>query len=308
MNVRPRQSPPPCVAVTGGGGFIGRHVLAELDRRDICASVILRPGAAIPPQAQNHLVVHADFSQDCAKAASEMFAASGHPDVLIHLAWDGLPNYRSLHHFEQEVPLHYRWLKGLVGAGLRQVLVTGTCFEYGDQSGSLREDMPAEPSNPYGFAKDQLRRELTYLQSTRAFGLSWARLFYMHGEGQSANSLLPLLRAAVARGDSEFPMSGGEQLRDYLPVAEVAQSLVGLALRTVEDAGADSAGAGHGIVNVCSGAPVSVRRLVEGWIAENDWKIRPRLGHFPYPDYEPMAFWGDAYKLRRCLADGGVSR
>jgi len=302
VTTRPKMTPR--VAVTGAGGFIGRHVLAELGQRDLRGTVILRQGSAAPPQASGHSVVHADFSQAGDEPAAETFAAAGRPDVLIHLAWGGLPNYRSLHHFEQEVPLHYRWIKGWVGAGLQQVLVTGTCFEYGDQNGPLHEALPAQPSNPYGFAKDQLRRQLTYLQASHVFGLTWARLFYIFGEGQSANSLWPLLRAAVARGDAEFPMSGGEQLRDYLPVAEVARRIVDLALGALPDSGTTGTGAGHGIVNICSGEPVSVRRLVEGWIADSGWTIRPKLGHYPYPDYEPMAFWGDADKLRRCLGDG----
>jgi len=54
-------------------------------------------------------------------------------------------------------------------------------------------------------------------------------------------------------------------------------------------------------VNVCSGRPVSVRRLVEGWIRDNGWTIDLNLGHYPYPDYEPMAFWGERRKLDRIL-------
>ena len=222
------------------------------------------------------------------------------PDVLIHLAWGGLPNYKSLHHFEQELPAHYRFLKAMVAAGLRHLVVSGTCFEYGMQSGPLHEDLPAVPSNPYGLAKDTLRRQLQYLQldrqqSGQPFALTWARLFYLHGEGQAPNSLLPLLQRAVARGDATFPMSGGEQLRDYLSATEVAQHLVALAL----------GGSDHGVVNLCSGRPTSVRALVEGWIAASGWSITPALGHFPYPDHEPMAFWGDRRKLDRCL--GAVS-
>jgi dTDP-6-deoxy-L-talose 4-dehydrogenase (NAD+) len=52
---------------------------------------------------------------------------------------------------------------------------------------------------------------------------------------------------------------------------------------------------------VCSGEPISVRKLVEGWIKDNGWSIGLDLGHYPYPDYEPMAFWGDRQKLDRCL-------
>ena len=92
-----------------------------------------------------------------------------------------------------------------------------------------------------------------------------------------------MLKVAVAAGHKEFPMSGGEQLRDYLPVSEVARQLVDLALNPADP----------GPVNLCSGRPVSVRRLVEGWIDQNGWKIEPKYGELPYPDYEPMAFWGD---------------
>ena len=51
-----------------------------------------------------------------------------------------------------------------------------------------------------------------------------------------------------------------------------------------------------------SGKPISVRKLVEGWINENHWNINLNLGHYPYPDYEPLAFWGDRGKLDSFLA------
>ena len=269
------------IAVTGATGFIGRHVLTELARHDVEVIAISRhatPGAG-------------GVQLDIRAAADDVFEQIGRPDALIHLAWGGLPNYRSLHHFEQELPAQYRFLSNLIAAGLNNLVVVGTCFEYGMQSGPLSEELPARPDNPYGYAKDSLRRQLEYLRAARPFNLTWARLFYLHGEGQAASSLLPLLRQAVARGDSVFNMSGGEQLRDYLPVSEVARCLVALALKQADP----------GVVNLCSGRPISVRRLVEGWIAENNWSIELNLGHYPYPDYEPMAFWGDRRKLDTLL-------
>jgi dTDP-6-deoxy-L-talose 4-dehydrogenase (NAD+) len=160
------------------------------------------------------------------------------------------------------------------------------------QSGPLSESLPAVPNNPYGFAKDSLRRQLEYLQQFSSFSLIWTRLFYLYGEGQSSNSLLPQLMKAVKRGDPVFGMSGGEQLRDFLPIAEVAKYLVCLAMTACN----------IGVVNVCSGKPTSVRRLVEGWIKENGWTIELGLGQYEYPEYEPMAFWGDRKKLDQCLA------
>jgi dTDP-6-deoxy-L-talose 4-dehydrogenase (NAD+) len=273
------------IAVTGATGFIGRHVLTELARHGVEVTAITRNAAALPCANVVQLDIQA--------APSDAFDLIGRPDALIHLAWGGLPNYRSLHHFEQELPTHYRFLKNLVASGLRNLVVVGTCFEFGMQSGPLSETMEARPDNPYGYAKDSLRRQLEYLRAAHPFNLTWARLFYLYGEGQAESSLLPLLSKAVARGELSFDMSGGEQLRDYLPVAEVARSLVALALKQADP----------GVVNICSGQPISVRKLVEGWIAENGWSIELNLGRYPYPDYEPMAFWGDRRKLNTLLEE-----
>jgi dTDP-6-deoxy-L-talose 4-dehydrogenase (NAD+) len=268
------------VAVTGARGFIGRHVLAELARRGIEVIATERPGVARERPAAGHVRW---IALDIAHPPDDPFGALERPDVLLHLAWDGLPNYRSLHHFEKELPRQYEFLSRTVRNGLPALVTAGTCLEYGQQSGPLAADLATRPDNPYGFAKDALRRELQYLQSAHPFKMTWARLFYMFGDGQPATSLVPALEAAVAAGHKQFPMSGGEQLRDYLPVSEVARRLVEFTVNP----------GNPGPVNICSGQPVSVRRLVENLISQNGWNIEPQYGVRPYPDYEPMAFWGD---------------
>lgn len=270
------------IAITGASGFVGRAVLAELSRRGIVATGCGRANLDAV-SALGHRAVRLDLHD----ASADAFGKLGCPDVLVHLAWGGLPNYRSLHHIDSELPAHYRFLRGMVESGLKSLVVTGTSLEYGMQSGPLREDLHTKPANPYGFSKDALRRALEFLKASRPFALTWARLFYVYGEGQAETSLLPQLRHAVERGEKVFNMSGGEQLRDYLAVEEAGRLLASLAV----------SGRDEGVVNVCSGRPVSVRRLVEGWIRDNGWRIDLNLAHYPYPDYEPMAFWGDRRKL-----------
>lgn len=266
------------IAVTGASGFIGRHVLSALRLQDVEVVAVTRDAARLRWLSNAVRIVEMDI----ARPSSENFEQMGRPDVLIHLAWDGLPNYKSLHHFETELPRQYLFLKSMIEAGLPSLLVTGTCFEYGMQCGPLAADMLTKPNNPYGYAKDALQKQLTFLKSTGHFNLTWARLFYMYGEGQTNTSLYPKLKEAVMRGDKVFNMSGGEQLRDYLPVEQVASDLVRFA-KAKKDIG---------VINVCSGRPISVRRLVEQWLNENSWDIELNLGFYPYPDYEPMAFWG----------------
>jgi dTDP-6-deoxy-L-talose 4-dehydrogenase (NAD+) len=270
------------IAVTGASGFIGRYVLKELMRRPCDVVAVTRMPEKLADFDGSVEIKQMDVSQ----GNPGRFEYMGQPEILIHLAWDGLPNYKSHFHFEKELPVQYQFLKGLIEEGLPALLVTGTCFEYGMRSGPLSEKMDARPENPYGYAKDCLRRQLQFLQSSTSFDLTWSRLFYMYGDGQSGGTLFSQLREAVSRGDRAFNMSGGEQLRDYLPVEEVARLIVELALRR-----------DNTVVNICSGEPISVRSLVEKLIRQNGWDIDLNLGHHPYPDYEPFAFWGDAERL-----------
>lgn len=274
------------IAVSGARSFVGRHVLAELARHDVEVVATARPRQDLEEARTAKLRW---IALDIRKPPVDCYATLGKPDTLIHLAWAGLPHYGSLHHFETELPVQYAFLSGLVQQGLKALLGVGTCFEYGMQSGALAANAETRPCNPYGFAKDVLRKQLQYLQTSYPFALTWARLFYLYGEGQTESSLLPQLKQAVSQGQRVFNMSGGEQLRDYLPVTAVARRLVELAL----------ARRNVGAINVCSGVPISVRRLVEGWIQENGWQIELNLGYHPYPDYEPMAFWGDPAEVAR---------
>jgi nucleoside-diphosphate-sugar epimerase len=277
----------PSVVVTGASGFVGRAVLAALTARGIRPTAVTRDRRRLSDLERDVAIVEGDVAAPDPSFIGEV----ARHDVLLHLAWDGLPNYKSLHHFETELPAQYRFLKAVVAAGSRSLLVTGTCFEYGMQEGRLVETGPAQPTNPYGYAKDALRRQLSFLKQETPFALTWTRLFYMYGTGQNPKSIYSQLAAAVGRGDDHFDMSAGEQIRDYLPIEAIADRLVRLMLLGRE----------AGIVNICSGQPRSMRGIVESWLRDNGWRIALRLGRYPYPEYEPFAFWGSAEKLRSIL-------
>jgi nucleoside-diphosphate-sugar epimerase len=279
------------VAVTGATGFIGRHVVAELLRggHSVVASAVDRQEAE-----GLRWLGHVQFEElDIHGQYGDPFIRLGRPEVVVHLAWKGLPNFRELFHLDENLFHQYRFLKGLVTAGLPHLVVAGTCLEYGLQNGCLSEDLPAAPVTAYGLAKDTLRRMLEQLAHSRPFVLQWLRVFYPYGEGQAAKSLIPQLKQALDRGDAEFPMSGGEQLRDFLPVEELAQMIVRVCQQTNVT----------GVINCCSGVPISIRRFVERYLEQDGRPIKLRLGVYPYPDYEPMAFWGNPAKLSRALSD-----
>lgn len=275
------------IALTGGTGFIGHHLVPELVKRGHQISMLVRDPAKVDTLRWPGVrTIQFELG-----ASVELAAEMGKYDAIIHLAWPGLPNYKELFHFEKNLPASYQFLKACIEAGIPQILVAGTCFEYGMRNGCLTENLEARPENAYALAKDTLRKFLEYLGDRQPFVLQWARLFYMYGPGQTSTSLLAQLDQAIDCGDPVFNMSGGEQLRDYLPVEQVASGLA----QIVEHPDCD------GITNVCSGVPISVRRLIEQRIQSRNARIKLNFGYYPYPSHEPMAFWGDARKFQAII-------
>jgi len=273
------------IAVTGATGFIARHLIPILRIEHEIVAIARFGNSSIQYPWLNGIE---KVALDVTHPQGNIFSLMGKPDKLIHLAWGGLPNYKSSNHLI-EGAMQLLFLKNALESGLRDLTVTGTCFEYGMRDGKLSEDDITLPVNPYGLAKDFLRKGLEFLAAEHECVFRWTRLFYMYGEGQNPNSLFPQLDNAIERGDPTFNMSGGEQLRDFLPVEEVVGNIATMALQNNI----------AGVVNCCSGTPISVRKLVENRIKEKLATISLNLGHYPYPDYEPMAFWGDNTKLMK---------
>jgi dTDP-6-deoxy-L-talose 4-dehydrogenase (NAD+) len=275
------------ILVTGASGFIGRHLINELIEQTsheiIATSRDLSKARSCDWFGKVRYIPY-----DLDSSIEDLFDYFGRPDKVIHLAWDGLPNYNDSLHIEKNLYRHYFFIKNLIANGLKEITVTGTCFEYGMKNGCLSENDQTEPSNMYGLAKDTLRKILVELSKSYDFKYKWIRLFYMYGEGQSSSSLFSLLDSAILNKSDSFDMSGGEQLRDFLHIDDVVRNIYLISQQTLYL---------NQSINCCSGVGASVRRLVEEYLKERNHNLKLNLGVYPYPKHEPMAFWGDIRKL-----------
>jgi nucleoside-diphosphate-sugar epimerase len=263
------------IHLLGSGGFIGSAIQRESRDVDLhCWS-----------QGQSDPDHHFNLLDD-----SSWRALLRHqPTHLILLSWPGLPNYQASFHVTRNLPACVELVERLISAGLKRIVIAGTCYEYGLQNGALKEDQLTDPVTSYAIAKDSLRRITAHQCQEKDIQWCWARIFYPYGQGQNPNSLLPSLQRAIDNHESIFAMSSGRQLRDFIPVTDVAQWL--LKLVTHPDA--------HGIYNIGCGQPLSLREFAEKRIKAASSAIQLGLGTYPDRKDEPAAFWADISKLNQ---------
>ena len=275
------------VLVTGATGFIGNYVIQNLLNRghQVIATSVNSQKAKEKHWINSVVYVQHDIKTILSENLYEKFQK---PDLLIHLAWGNLINFKSENHLNIELPFHILFLNNLISNGLNDLTCIGTCLEYGLKEGKLSEDMSPEPVISYPKAKNILRLYLQELKSVKNFNFKWMRIFYLYGEGQSSKSILSQLQKSIDNNEEYFNMSKGDQTRDYLPVESVSENIVKFALQNKV----------QGVVNCSSNQPITIIDLVKNYLDKLGIKIKLNTGYYPYLDYEPKNFWGSDEKLK----------
>lgn len=277
------------ILITGASGFIGRNLLLPLSKLAGC-DVIVNVRNSIPNVLKFQDFKNVTFiTKDLSDTSVDFYKVFNSPDVVIHLAWDNLPDYNNPIHLERNYIYNYYFLKNLIENGVKNITVLGTCLEYGLQCGELCEDFPTYPTTYYALAKDNLRKSLEFLQKKYSYNFKWIRLFYVYSKENTKSALIRDILKIRNEQLGTLKLSKCDQLRDYLNMEEVSAKILKISLFQNN----------LGTINCCSGVPVSVREIVDRLLV--DYGINPKLeyGAYKYPNYEPIAFWGSNKKYLR---------
>lgn len=267
--------------VTGAGGFSGRHLVRFLERQGVEVHAVPRG---------------TDIGSAGALAA---VAAAARPDYVLHLAGvasgDDLSAYYGVN-----VGYAAALLQGLAQAGLRDVpvLLAGTSAEYGliaPDELPIRETLVARPYNHYGASK--LAQTMLGMVAAAHEGrrIVVARTFNLLGAGMpphlAAESFARQIRGIQRAEQPPFIAVGNlESTRDFVDV----QDAVRLYWQLV------TTPAAYGeTVNVCTGAPISIRSLLDALIAASGRPIEVRLDPEKLKRVDVPAHYGSTEKLER---------
>lgn len=275
------------VLVTGATGFVGSQVVRQLIASDVEVAALVRPGGnrrrleGITDKIQ---LLEADL-EDSESVATQL--ARCRPDACIHAAWYAEPGkYVVAPENLDSLRASLALMEELARAGCEHVVGVGTCFEYQMGSAPLKEDSPTKPTTLYAAAKLAFSLVAGQRLAQMGIGMAWARLFYIYGPFEDFRRLVPAAISALTDG-RDFATTSGEQVRDYLHIADVASALCRLSQDRLA-----------GPFNVCSGEPVTIARLMQ---TLGDLLGRPeliRLGAFPNREWDPPYVCGDNHRLR----------
>lgn len=209
--------------------------------------------------------------------------------TLLHLAWEGLNlrDYNSVIHIKQ-VNSHLNFIEDLLKSGTKNIVIVGTCFEYGDYHGELLENLETKPITKYGKAKDILRKKIEKLKLKYEFNFTWLRLFYFYGGPNYKNDLWGTFNLALRNKEKFFEINNGNILRDYMHINDVAKIIWYITMLNKD----------FGIVNICSNKATSVKSLVKGWVKDSKSKIKIKFKEANVAQHEKKNYWGSNKKLK----------
>ena len=189
-------------------------------------------------------------------------------------------------------------LNDLVAGGLKDLSVMGTMHEVGYWEGAINESTPCKPQSQYGIAKNALRQSLMLSLDGSPCKLHWLRAYYITGDEVHGSSIFAKITQAEQDGKKTFPFTSGSNLYDFIDVDELANMIVAASVQ--EEI--------NGIINVCTGKPMSLADRVEQFLRDKNYKIKLDYGAFPDRPYDSPGTWGDPTKINRILANDTCKR
>ena len=273
------------ILVTGGRGFIGRHVLEQLTNLGVDITAIRRPACSGNYDYQESRVQWLDCALDDTHNLRQIFSVT-RPDVCMHLAWiTKSGKYATSAENIKLVNSSLELLQISAESGCSRFVGVGTCAEYENAVGPLHEKSRTNPQTLYGASKLALRYMGENLAKQLGIQFAWGRVFYVYGPHENQKRVVPAVINTLLDGQI-FQASSGEQIRDFMHVEDVASAFVKLCIREEQ-----------GVFNICSSEPKTLRSLLISIAALLNRPDAIRFGVHEKSAFDPPYVLGENTRL-----------
>ncbi len=229
------------IAVIGGAGYIGSHIVLALKAAKHEAIVFDNLTSGTKKNIPNTVFVKGDIRD---KNAITAFLKKYRFDAVIHLAalkaaGESMKDVRDF--AEVNINGTITLLNAMVEANTKQLIFSSSAAVYGTpQHNPIDENHPTNPESFYGFTKLEIERLLTWYG--RIHGIKAVSLRYFNAAGydpritvpeKDPTNLLPVIMEVLAKQRKEllvfgkdYPTPDGTCIRDYIHVSDLANAHV----------------------------------------------------------------------------------
>lgn len=234
------------ILVTGGTGFLGRHLLPMLGRHEVVALTRGRHTALTALPHVTWLPMNLSEGLDIA-------ALPAKADAIIHLAQSD--RYRDFPAgaadvFRVNVEAPAALMRWALEAGVTRAVFASTGSVYEPFAGSLKEDAAVSPTGLYGASK--LATEALTLAYQSKLAVAQLRVFFLYGPGQSGMMISRLIDNVRNGATLTLPRDGDGL--EFVPT--FVEDTARIFARACEEEW-------RGVWNVASPHAVSFRKLAE---------------------------------------------
>ena len=246
--------------ITGCTGFIGSYVLDSALKAGLEVVATRRSTSTLPviPLSNEPIWLERTLNSITQNDLNGC-------DVLVHLASAGVsPKQVSLETMlEVNISNTISLVEMSYRAGVRRFVLAGSCYEYGGSAlnyVAIPPCAPLQPTNLYGASKAAGFQLVSTFARIHNLELYYGRIFSAYGEGQYKENFWPSLKYSAIH-DLDFHMTKGTQIRDFVPVEDVALKLIEACHRTDIQSGEPL------IENIGSGRSISLHDFAhEEWV------------------------------------------
>lgn len=248
------------ILITGGAGFIGSHILAQLQgRRDMDVVVFdnLSSGSKEHVPAGMELV-EGDI---CDEAAVDALFADHHFDAVIHLAAQTMVPF-SVDHPAEDCRINLEGVLHVLEAcrihGTGHILFSSSAAVYGDNLHiPLKETERLVPTSPYGITKMTTEHYLRVYHELYGMDATVFRFANVYGERQGEKGeggVVSIFCKLLSQRQGITVFGDGNQTRDFVYAGDIAQAIIrALPLK------------GYHTMNVSIGQETSINDLIRSF-------------------------------------------
>ena len=149
--------------LTGASGFIGQPLVKKLIEQGHSILALSRSADLQHVSNNTDKIIYFKSSLELENRALERIK-DFEPDILIHLAWEKIPDFSFETSFEnlQNHIIFFRHI--FTVPSLKKIIVTGSCWEYNKKMGVCTESDICVSVNFFTWAKNSLRDFLQFEQ------------------------------------------------------------------------------------------------------------------------------------------------